>query len=366
MRAFGHGIEETGGVQSHAAERPTDFWRFLISAAEATARVRIDETAGYRYITADALPDHATGQFPNRGNPNSIRAQHLSYRVPLRPQKAASPTPLGHQPFGVALNGVPFDPLTAEYWNSDRRSGWNIEALSGKLNLGLDRNNAHVQPDGTYHYHGVPTGLMERFATKDAPVLLGYAADGFPIYGPWGPTDAAAPSGPMINLKPSFRIKTGVRPNGPGGRYDGTYVQDYEYAPGAGVLDACNGRTGVTPQYPRGTYYYVLTTAYPFIPRCFAGTPDPSFERKPPAGGRMGPGGRPNERLGGGPQNGFAPRGGPPDLDRAARTLGISPQALRQALGPPPPDFDGAARALGVSREALIDALHPDGGGPPR
>jgi hypothetical protein len=44
--------------------------------------------------------------------------------VALRPAKAPRATPLGHQNFGVALNGVPFDPLTAEYWRRDRRSGW--------------------------------------------------------------------------------------------------------------------------------------------------------------------------------------------------------------------------------------------------
>ena len=50
--------------------------------------------------------------------------------------------------FGVALNGVPFDPGTAEYWENDRSSDWRYDALSGKINLGLDQNNAHVQPNG--------------------------------------------------------------------------------------------------------------------------------------------------------------------------------------------------------------------------
>lgn len=66
--------------------------------------------------------------------------------------------------------------------------------------------------------------------------------------------------------------------DGPGGKYDGTFVQDYEYVKGSGDLDECNGRTGVTPEFTNGTYYYVVTDAYPFIPRLFRGTPDSSFE----------------------------------------------------------------------------------------
>ncbi|MEK9722795.1 MAG: YHYH protein, partial [Rhodospirillaceae bacterium] len=96
----------------------------------------------------------------------------------MKQQKASRVTELGHQNFGIALNGVPFDVLTAEYWNRDRSSGWNVEALSGAMNLGLDRNNAHVQPNGAYHYHGIPTGLLEQFPFKDKPAPLGYAADG--------------------------------------------------------------------------------------------------------------------------------------------------------------------------------------------
>jgi len=42
----------------------------------------------------------------------------------------------------------------------------------------------------------------------------------------------------------SYRLKSGERPTGagdPGGSYDGTYRDDYEYVAGQGDLDACNG-----------------------------------------------------------------------------------------------------------------------------
>ena len=46
----------------------------------------------------------------------------------------------------------------------------------------------------------------------------------------------------------------------------------------SGDLDQCNGRQGVTPEYPNGTYYYVLTNEFPFIGRCLVGEPSPDFK----------------------------------------------------------------------------------------
>ncbi|MDP6564412.1 MAG: YHYH protein [Alphaproteobacteria bacterium] len=354
-----HGRAATAGPRQAAEPAaPTHWWwRLLHGTARAKAQIRISRADGFRHISADGLPSHRTGRFPNQGNPHAIRTQDYAFRVPLRPRRAGRPIPLGHQPFGIALNGVVFDPLTAEYWHNDRSSGWNVEALSGKVHIGLDRNNAHVQPNGAYHYHGVPTGLLGRYDFRHKPVLLGYAADGFPIYGPFGHHRGAAPPGDeLVELRPGWRLKKGLRKSGPGGLHDGSYVQDYEYVDGAGDLDRCNGRQGVTPEYPEGTYHYVLTRAFPHIPRCFMAPPDPSFQRqprRPGATGRSGPG-----------------RDGRPDLAAAAERLGVTPTALRRALGPlasakppaepgPPPDFQRAARELGVSVQKLMRALRP-------
>jgi hypothetical protein len=41
---------------------------------------------------------------------------------------------------------------------------------------------------------------------------------------------------------------------------------------------------GPTPEYPEGTYYYVITDEFSFIPRLYRGTPDPSFHHGPPPG----------------------------------------------------------------------------------
>ena len=150
-------------------------------------RVSITIEGELRVIRANGLPDHAMGQFPNAHNPNSASAQNYVYRVPVHPQVAARATPVGMQNFGIAINGVTFDPAAAEWWHRDRSSGWQYEPMTGHLNLGVDQNNAHVQPNGAYHYHGLPTGLLAKVKdAKSRMVLLGWAADGFPIYAPWG------------------------------------------------------------------------------------------------------------------------------------------------------------------------------------
>ena len=44
--------------------------------------------------------------------------------------------------------------------------------------------------------------------------LLGWAADGFPVYGPWGYATAEDPSAIRV-LMSSYRVKKGERPNEP-------------------------------------------------------------------------------------------------------------------------------------------------------
>ncbi|MEQ9460507.1 MAG: YHYH protein [Phycisphaeraceae bacterium] len=237
-----------------------------------------------RVIRANGLPNHQTGDFPNNGNPNAIRPQNHEFRLPLNPTISDEPTSARPQ-FGVALNGVIFDAGTAEFWTPTRdrafggRSPWNYEALTGGINLGLDQNNAHVQPTGKYHYHGIPTGLIQTIAGEQDThrvMHLGWALDGFPIYGPWGYDDPMVPNSELRQLKSSYQLKQGHRPaspQGPGGPYDGTFGLDFEYVPNLGDLDECNGRFGVTPEFPNGTYYYVITQDFPSIPRMWRGQP---------------------------------------------------------------------------------------------
>lgn len=265
-------------------------------APPGASEVSITIDGDKRIITSNGLPDHTTGRFPNGDNPNSIRAQHYHFTMPLHPVANSSPTQLGPQPFGVAVNGVLFDPGTAEAWHNDRGSGWHYDALGNAFSLGLDTNNAHVQPNGAYHYHGIPVALIQRLSGGEQKVtLIGWAADGFPICAKWGYRKADDAGSGVVQLKSSYRLKSGSRPGGgsqPDGRYDGSFVEDFEYVAGSGDLDECSGRFGVTPEFPEGTYYYVLTEDFPFVPRAFRGTPDPSFARRGPGGQPGGPGDR--------------------------------------------------------------------------
>ncbi len=248
----------------------------FVPEAEAAADITID--GNKRRIRANGYPNKAPGQFPNRNNPHSISKKNYNLKVPLTPRKNARATNAQNNVFGIALNGVVMEPGTAEFWQNNRRSGWNYEAFGGACKLGLDKYNAHVQPDGTYHYHGIPTGVLASSGGKSVPALLGFAADGFPIYGPYGYSDPRKKSS-VKQLKSSYRVKSGTRQSGPGGRYNGKFTQDWAYAAGSGDLDQCNGRFAVTPEYPDGTYHYVLTDTFPHIPRCWMGTPDSSFTR---------------------------------------------------------------------------------------
>lgn len=70
---------------------------------------------------------------------------------------------------------------------------WRMEALGQtSFKFGTDSNNAHVQPGGAYHYHGMPEGFVAaRGGHAGTMTLFGWAADGFPIYARYGYSVAA-------------------------------------------------------------------------------------------------------------------------------------------------------------------------------
>ncbi|MBS1953656.1 MAG: YHYH protein [Cyanobacteria bacterium SZAS-4] len=367
----------------------------LTPAYALTTNVRIFFEGNYRVIDSNGIPNHPTGQFPNQNNPNSISEQSYQFRMLREPVFASTVTALFLEPFGVAVNGIPFDPGANEFWNRDRNSGWQYEPMF-QHSLGLDDSNAHVQPNGAYHYHGLPTGLLNKLAQAPHPVLIGYAADGFPIYAPFGYKEAKNNRSSMTKLRSSYRLKGGTRPSGPGGRYDGSFVQDYEYVANAGDLDQCNGRFGVTTEYPKGIYHYIVTDTFPYIPRQWKGTPDESFLRHghtgrgggrqggfppgrgPEGGGPQGgfPPGRGPE--GGGPQGGFPPGGGPGGAgQQGGFPPGGGPRGAGQQGGFPPgdgprggaqqggyPPGGGPRGGGGGQQDGLPPRAFPPGGGP--
>jgi hypothetical protein len=265
-------------MRAHTATQAKPISPVAATQSAGTNRVSITETQSTRQITSNGIPSHAVGAFPNAGNPNQIRAQNVSLTVPLTPRPASTPQTAQGWAFGVTVEGIVLDPFAGEFWQGDRRSGWNYDALGGAVALGVDSNFAHVQPGGTYHYHGIPFGLLSllRYNANSHSPLVGYAADGYPIYALTGVIN-----GSLTQVSSSYVLKSGSRPGGssPSGAYDGAFVQDFTYAAGHGTLDECNGAFTQSAEYPSGTYAYFLTDEFPFVPRCFKGVPDSSFRK---------------------------------------------------------------------------------------
>lgn len=200
-----------GGGRSHIATQVEDLQFVSASQSKRGAQVVVTTRGNKRLITANGIPSHKVGRFPNRGNPHRITVQSYRFSMPLSPKPSSRETAQRGMLFGVAVNGVPFDPGTAEVWRGDRRSGWNYEALGGAVPLGLDTNYGYVQPTGAYHYHGLPVGLMQQlgWVRSVASPLIGWAADGFPIY-----ALTAEMNGRVVEMTSSYQLKSGNRPGG--------------------------------------------------------------------------------------------------------------------------------------------------------
>ena len=244
---------------------------------------------------ANGIPDHAVGTFPNPNNPNSIGVRAVNWNMTFTPVR--KPTSSSYAPSGYAFNGVMFDPATGGGCPSTATSTsacplvgnsypWNIEALepTPTFNFGLDSNNAHPQPpDGAYHYHGMPTGILTEMNKGTAMMLVGFAVDGFPIYARYGVTNTGDPSSGTKVMVSSYQLKSAPSSGRPSTATFpmGTFTQDYSYVAGSGDLDQCNGRYGATPEFPKGIYQYFITDSFPYIQRCVFGTPSNGITQTP-------------------------------------------------------------------------------------
>ena len=253
----------------------------------------IDDANDSRYMDSNQWPNHSTGNFPNA----DVTAIAYSKTIPLSPALSGSvtyvynetggPTPSNKNfyKFGVASNGIGFNPMGLKPWENPGTGEQNWEWQEKVTEQGetdLDAYGAHVTSEGSYHYHGDISGLAAGEDGSRHSLLYGFAADGFPIYYKYGYSDPNDPTSAIVELLSSWELKSGTRPgdgaSAPDGSYDGTYIQDFEFnstlaASSDTQLDECNGRTGVTPEYPDGTYYYVITSEFPKVPNCFKGSP---------------------------------------------------------------------------------------------
>jgi len=214
-----------------------------------------------------------------------VQTQKISLSIPRNPTKADNSTDLSLLFYnGVMLNGVVLDLLSNGCYKPDDKTAdqngnvangcgmsvdWRLDPM-GPVGFGTDSHNAHTQPGGLYHYHGNPMALYDPLETKNGSPVIGFAADGFPIYGPHY-IDPATKK--MTLAKSGYTLKKGARPSAdatPDGNYDGTYIQDYEFT-NAGTLDECNGMT------INGQYGYYVTDSYPYVMGCYSGHRDISF-----------------------------------------------------------------------------------------
>ena len=243
-----------------------------------SGQVTISASGTQCTISSNSIPNHDFNDGA-RGFPNNVGEVSESFSFTATPSPAASTTPLTiDQDNAILLNGVKVDVLAAACFGvGDERTGcndpdqpWRLDPMHGPNGFNVDMNNAHAQPDGAYHYHGPPPIFNGDSETPSG--VIGFAADGYPIFGPY--FDAGGTLRPATS---SYRLKSGDRPTGasdPGGSYDGTYRDDYEYVAGQGDLDECNGMS------INGQYGYYVTTDFPYLVGCYTGTPDASFLKR--------------------------------------------------------------------------------------
>ena len=287
------------------------------------------------YIHASGVPRYPTGPF-NDGNPSQPTDQDYLFRIPRNPVEGpvgGTATTLGH--IGVFINGVVlFNPLDAFSYNN--QGVWHQNGGFFELD-GFDCAGGHPAM-GKYHHHMVPkpqnnslnplTAVCDEAAspslfTLDPNVhspLLGFAFDGYPIYGPIGFNNADG-SGELTRIETSYQLRnitqrhdladgTVLQPNqwgpdvgalvtpaippgaSPVAADLGAYAEDFEFIEGSGHLDIHNGRFAVTPEYPEGTYAYYATVdadwnpAYPYFIASYRGVvAEDNFAAPGPPGG---------------------------------------------------------------------------------
>ncbi len=133
-----------------------------------------------RVIKSADLPlGHTTGIFPISSsdeaysydrNPNSIAEQTISFQIPKTPTLLSSPECVGGE-VGIATTGV----LIFSAFDAAGR-----DAVATEIQ---DSCEGHPQAGSYYHYHGYSSCFEDNQNESEHSDLLGYAFDGFGLYG---------------------------------------------------------------------------------------------------------------------------------------------------------------------------------------
>jgi hypothetical protein len=268
------------------------------------------------YVNATGIPAYITGPFLD-GNPSIATNQNAIFRLTLNPIKnTGTPTNTTGGNIGLFINGVAlFDYRDGVSWQNSSNSlkggplggmgdmKWNRDAVVAER-VGFDCSKAHPAM-GNYHHHQNPSafkldlnvisticnlydsdGLYVIDSTKHSP-LLGFAYDGFPIYGAYAFRNTDGTGG-IVRMNSSYKLRdisirntyadgSTVTPGPPvNANYPlGYFREDYMYQPTSSAtpdyLDEHNGRFCITPEYPKGIYCYFATvdkqwnSAYPYV-----------------------------------------------------------------------------------------------------
>lgn len=269
----------------------------------------VSYSTDYVYIKTNGVPSYPTGPFLD-GNPSVAESQNAIYQFPRLPmENTGTPTPTTMGTIGVFINGVSlYDYRDGVAWDASSSAlcggpgnppcpggptatmDWNRDAIPAEMD-GFDCSKGHPAM-GQYHHHQNPSafkldnnvlsnicnlydadGLYAIDQNQHSP-LIGYAYDGFPIYGAFGYQNNDGTGG-IVRIKSSYELGTTPDrttypdgtdvPDGPA--FDATYFrgyfrEDYMFVAHPGqddYLDEHNGRFCITPEYPAGTYAYFCT-----------------------------------------------------------------------------------------------------------
>jgi hypothetical protein len=284
----------------------------------------VEYSDNFAYISTQGIPAYPTGPFSD-GNPSNAEAQNNIYKMPLNPQpNNGTPTSTTGGNIGVFINGVAlFDYRDGVAWNNNTNylcggpgyppcpggpmatQNWNRDAIPAEME-GFDCSKGHPA-QGNYHHHQNPSafkldlevvsdicnlydaeGLYAIDPNNHSP-LIGFAYDGYPIYGAYGFKNSDGTGG-ITRIKSGYQLRNITsRTNGPdinqvvtiaqgpnAGNQEtlflGYFREDYEHVEHTEeeYLDEHNGRFCVTTEYPDGTYAYFATvdenwnSAYPY------------------------------------------------------------------------------------------------------
>ena len=238
-------------------------------------------------VTGDGLPFPVnSGTFPNANNSNTITSYSFNHNFIYRGGSNTSDSGVvGLGAIGIAANGVVFfNPSAGTDGSPPSGFSYVAAGIGSAVNYGEDNCGGYPQSSGQYSYNDsdfidcwnanqAMAGYNDYYGSSQYngdnirhpdghSKIIGFSFDGYPVYGPYGYTDANDNSTPVIRMSSGWSVRVQEAPGRPA--YDTTYpagvfVEDYEYTGGAGKLDTHNGRYCITPEYPSGTFAYFLT-----------------------------------------------------------------------------------------------------------